>query len=117
MHTNTPQLKALYTDLGATVLNLCKQVKPMANSYCWLARQKADSHQCQANPRQPILARLPVGVKESPDALRGTEEDTQNQYTTCAGWKPQHPDTVQILLFGYDPLSQSQCCTPSTVYV
>lgn len=58
------------TDLGAAVLDLCKQVKAMTNGYCWLAREKTDSHQCQTDPRQPVLACLTVGIEESPDALR-----------------------------------------------
>lgn len=62
------------TDLSATVFNLCKQIEPMANSYCWLSRQKTNSHQCQADPRQPVLARLTVRVEESPNSLRSGEE-------------------------------------------
>lgn len=62
------------TDLSATVFNLCKQIEPMANSYCWLSRQKTNSHQCQADPRQPVLARLTVCVEESPNSLRSGEK-------------------------------------------
>lgn len=46
----------------------------MTNGYGWLTGQKTDSHQCQADPRQPVLARLTVGVEERPDALNTEEE-------------------------------------------
>lgn len=41
----------------------------MANSYCWFAGEKTNSHQSQTDPRQPVLACLAVGVKECSDAL------------------------------------------------
>ncbi len=50
----------------------------MANGYCRLARQKTNPHQCQADPRQPVLACLTVGVEECPDALRHREEGIQH---------------------------------------
>lgn len=59
----------VYTDLGAAVLKLCEQVEAMANRHCWLARQKTDSHQGQADSGQPVLAGLSVCVEESLDGL------------------------------------------------
>lgn len=57
------------SDLSATVLKLCEQIKTVANSYCWFARKKTNSHQSKTDPCQPILARLTVCVKECFDTL------------------------------------------------
>lgn len=64
------------SDLSAAVLKLCEQIKTVANSYCWLARKKTNSHQRKTNPCQPILARLTVCVKEGFNTL----EDKKKLY-------------------------------------
>lgn len=42
----------------------------MTNGYSWLAREKTNPHQSKADPSQPVLACLTVGVEECPDALK-----------------------------------------------
>lgn len=54
----------------------------MANSYCRLSRQKTNSHQRQADPRQPVLARLTVRVEESPNSLRSGEKGIRDHLHT-----------------------------------
>lgn len=39
-----------------------------------LAREQPHAHQRHADPGQPVLARLPVGVEEGSDALRQNEK-------------------------------------------
>lgn len=41
----------------------------MADSHSRLTAEDPDPHQGQADPGQPVLARLTVGVEESPDTL------------------------------------------------
>lgn len=57
------------SDLSTAVLKLCEQIKTVANSYCWFARKKTNSHQSKTDPCQPILACLTVCVKECFDTL------------------------------------------------
>lgn len=58
------------TDLGTAVLKLCEQVEAVADRHCRLARQKAYSHQGQADSGQPVLAGLAVCVEESLNGLK-----------------------------------------------
>lgn len=62
------------SDLSAAVLELCEQIKTVANGYCWFARKKANSHQSKSDPCQPILARLTVCVKERFDTLEDKQK-------------------------------------------
>lgn len=56
----------------------------MTNGHCWLSRENTDPHQCQADPRQPVLACLTVSVKECSytlkDGHRGLLYDMQIEH-------------------------------------
>lgn len=65
--------KCPHSELGAAVLDLREKVEPMADSHGWLTAEDPDPHQGQADPCQPVLARLAIGVEERPDTLRSTQ--------------------------------------------
>lgn len=45
----------------------------MSDSHSRLTTEDPDPHQGQADPGQPVLARLTVGVEEGLDALKNTQ--------------------------------------------
>lgn len=57
------------TNLRAAVLDLGEQVEAVADGDRRLAGHEPHPHQSQADPRQPILTSLTVGVEKGSDAL------------------------------------------------
>lgn len=57
------------TNLRAAVLDLGEQVEAVADGDRRLSGHEPHPHQSQADPRQPILTSLTVGVEKGSDAL------------------------------------------------
>lgn len=62
--------KGCLSNLRTAVLDLGEQVEAVAYGDCRLAGHEPHPHQCQADPRQPILTRLTVGVEKGSNALK-----------------------------------------------
>lgn len=61
------------TNLSTAVLDLGEQVEAVTDGDRGLAGHEPHPHQSQADPRQPILTRLTVGVEKSSNALERTD--------------------------------------------